>query len=104
MLVRNVERIIAYPTRDWSTYPFSRRPDLSRAENRILHQSRLLVVASAFGCLHYLPTHLHSHFDETTMSLSDVESVMDTYARAVQAGTAQQEGWSEWINIPSKIG
>lgn len=65
---------------------------------------RLLVVASAFGRLHYLPTHLHSHFDETTMSLSDVESVMDTYARAVQAGTAQQEGWPEWINIPSKIG
>jgi hypothetical protein len=40
MLVRNVKRIIAHPTRDWSTYPFSRRPRLSRAESRILHQKR----------------------------------------------------------------
>ncbi|QBD81180.1 SDR family NAD(P)-dependent oxidoreductase [Ktedonosporobacter rubrisoli] len=66
--------------------------------------SRLLVVASDFGRLSNLPVHLHHLFDETTRSLSDIENVMDTYARAVQTGTAQQEGWPEWINIPSKIG
>jgi len=66
--------------------------------------ARLLVVASAYGSLRYLPPHLHQHFNETTMSLEDVETVMDAYAQAVQAGTAEQEGWPDWINIPSKVG
>jgi carbonyl reductase 1 len=66
--------------------------------------SRLLIVASAFGSLRHLPAHLHQYFPDTTMSLQDVDIVMDAYVQAVREGTAKQEGWPDWINIPSKIG
>lgn len=66
--------------------------------------SRLLIVASAFGSLRHLPVHLHHYFPDATMSLQDVETVMDAYAQAVREGTAKREGWPDWINIPSKIG
>ena len=38
------------------------------------------------------------------MKLKDVNEVMGEYAAAVQSGTANVEGWPEWINIPSKVG
>jgi carbonyl reductase 1 len=66
--------------------------------------ARFIVVASAFGSLRYLPAHLRGRFDVSTMSLRDLEEVMDIYTRLVETGRAAQEGWPQSINIASKIG
>ena len=63
-----------------------------------------LVVASAFGSLRNLPPHLHARFDVERCSLEDIERVMDGYVAAVRGGRDREEGWPEWINVPSKIG
>jgi carbonyl reductase 1 len=65
---------------------------------------RLLVVASDFGSLRRLPAHLHERFDTDAMSLDDVDATMLAWRDAVVDGRATQEGWPEWINIPSKVG
>jgi carbonyl reductase 1 len=65
---------------------------------------RLLVVASAFGSLRELPAHLHNRFDTDAMSLDDVDATMLAWRDAVAEGRAADEGWPEWINIPSKVG
>jgi carbonyl reductase 1 len=67
-------------------------------------RGRLLVVASDFGSLRRLPAHLHERFDTDRMSLDDVDATMLAWRDAVVAGRAAQEGWPEWINIPSKVG
>ncbi|MBZ0316196.1 MAG: SDR family NAD(P)-dependent oxidoreductase [Anaerolineae bacterium] len=65
---------------------------------------RFLVVASSFGRLRHLDTRLHPKFEVSRLSLEDIEHNMDEYVAAVQSGTAVEQGWPEWINIPSKIG
>jgi carbonyl reductase 1 len=65
---------------------------------------RLLVVASDFGTLRGLPSHLHDRFDTAAMSLDDVDAVMNGWRDAVLDSTAAAEGWPDWINIPSKVG
>jgi NAD(P)-dependent dehydrogenase (short-subunit alcohol dehydrogenase family) len=65
---------------------------------------RLLVTASSFGTLGNLPAHLHPRFDTDAMSLDNLDQVMRDYAASVRSGTATEEGWPEWINIPSKVG
>lgn len=65
---------------------------------------RLLVVASDFGTLNNLPTVLHNRFDTDTISLDDVDATMLAWRDAVLDGTADAEGWPDWINIPSKVG
>lgn len=65
--------------------------------------ARYVVVASSFGSLRNLPPALQEHFEGDSLTLDDVEQVMDDYAAAVKAGTAASAGWPEWINIPSKI-
>ncbi|MGI5290015.1 SDR family NAD(P)-dependent oxidoreductase [Nonomuraea polychroma] len=65
---------------------------------------RLLVVASDFGTLRSLPAGLHERFDTDAMTLADVDTVMTAWHDAVLNGTAEQEGWPDWINIPSKVG
>ena len=66
--------------------------------------ARLVVVASSFGSLRNLDPRLHSKFDAPDLTLQDIERAMDEFAAATRAGTAQQEGWPDWINVPSKIG
>jgi carbonyl reductase 1 len=66
--------------------------------------ARVLVVASGFGTLAQLPPHLQALFDTDHLTLSQLGAVMDAYVQSVERGTAQAEGWPEWINIPSKIG
>lgn len=66
--------------------------------------ARFIVVASSFGSLRNLDPRLHSKFDASGLTLQDVEAAMDQFATAVRTGTAQQEGWPDWINVPSKIG
>jgi carbonyl reductase 1 len=65
---------------------------------------RLLVVASAFGSLRRLPSHLHARFDNDAMTLDDLDATMLAWRDAVLEGRAAREGWPEWINIPSKVG
>jgi carbonyl reductase 1 len=65
---------------------------------------RLLVVASDFGSLRRLPAHLHERFDTDAMTLDDVDATMLAWRDAVVEGHAGEEGWPDWINIPSKVG
>ena len=65
---------------------------------------RILVVASDFGSLRNLPAHLHPWFATDTMTSDDVDRTMLAWRDAVADGRAAQEGWPEWINIPSKVG
>jgi carbonyl reductase 1 len=76
-----------------------------RAFDPILRSGgRLLVVASAFGSLRRLPAHLHERFDTDAMTLDDVDATMLAWRDAVMQARATEEGWPEWINIPSKVG
>jgi carbonyl reductase 1 len=65
---------------------------------------RLLVVASDFGSLRRLPAHLRERFDTDAMTLEAVDATMLAWRDAVVEGRATQEGWPEWINVPSKVG
>jgi NAD(P)-dependent dehydrogenase (short-subunit alcohol dehydrogenase family) len=65
---------------------------------------RLLVVASTLGTLRELPAELHERFDTDTMTLDDVDATMLAWRDAVIDGRAADEGWPEFINIPSKVG
>jgi carbonyl reductase 1 len=62
---------------------------------------RLIVVASSLGTLEQLPEQLWERFDG--VSLEDVEKVVEEWRTAVHDGTAQAQGWPEWINLPSKV-
>lgn len=65
---------------------------------------RLLVVASSFGSLRRLPAALHQSFDTDAMTLDDLDAVMLAWRDAVIEGRAAEEGWPDWINVPSKVG
>jgi carbonyl reductase 1 len=65
---------------------------------------RLLVVASSLGTLNELPERLHARFDTDAMTLADVDATMLDWRDAVVAGRAAEEGWPDFINIPSKVG
>eukprot|EP00439_Symbiodinium_sp_Y106_P019973 s1849_g2.t1 len=65
---------------------------------------RLLVVASGFGTLTKLPESLHAKFDVQSSTLEDLDKVMLEYVAAVEDGKAAEEGWPDWVNIPSKVG
>jgi carbonyl reductase 1 len=71
---------------------------------RLRDNARFIVVASSFGSLRNLDPCLHARFDAPGLTLHDIEAAMDEFATATRAGTAQREGWPDWINLPSKIG
>ena len=62
---------------------------------------RMVVVASSLGVLGRLPEHLRARF---VGEPDAVNAAMDAYVEAVEAGTAEAEGWPAWVNIPSKVG
>jgi carbonyl reductase 1 len=62
-----------------------------------------IVVASAFGSLHYLPRAVHHHFDTRSMTLAELEEVLTQWVRLVEAGDAR-EGWPDDVNAVSKVG
>jgi NAD(P)-dependent dehydrogenase (short-subunit alcohol dehydrogenase family) len=66
--------------------------------------ARLIVVASGLGTLRSLPESLRSRFDTRRLDVDAIEAAMASYVAAAEAGTAEQEGWPEWVNIPSKVG
>jgi hypothetical protein len=51
--------------------------------------------------LEQLPAALWPRFDDA--SLEDVEKVVEEWRTAVHDGTATDQGWPEWINLPSKV-
>lgn len=65
--------------------------------------ARFVVVASEFGSLRHLPEPLHKRFDVSRLGLQEVEDVMDDYVSLVEDHRATEQGWPEWINIPSKV-
>ncbi|MEU5258086.1 SDR family NAD(P)-dependent oxidoreductase [Amycolatopsis sp. NPDC021455] len=62
---------------------------------------RLVVVASSLGTLGHLPEALRPRFDN--VSLDDVEKAVEDWRSAIHDGTAREQGWPEWINVPSKV-
>lgn len=66
--------------------------------------ARFVVVASSFGSLRNLDPRLHARFDSAGLTLAGIERSMDGYVEAVRNGAAKDEGWPDWINVPSKIG
>lgn len=62
---------------------------------------RLIIVASSLGTLGHLDRRLHPLFEAA--SLEEVEAVVEAWRAAVHADTAQDLGWPEWINVPSKV-
>jgi len=63
---------------------------------------RLLVVASSLGTLDHLDAELHPLFDGVT--LQQVEKAVEDWREAIHEGTAEDQGWPNWINLPSKVG
>jgi NAD(P)-dependent dehydrogenase (short-subunit alcohol dehydrogenase family) len=62
---------------------------------------RLVVVASSLGTLGHLDPRLHPPFDN--VSLADIEATVEAWRIAVHAGTAEEQGWPRWLNVPSKV-
>jgi carbonyl reductase 1 len=62
---------------------------------------RLIVVASSLGTLGHLPEALRPRFDG--VPLDDVEKAVEDWRSAIHAGTAREQGWPDWINVPSKV-
>jgi NAD(P)-dependent dehydrogenase (short-subunit alcohol dehydrogenase family) len=65
---------------------------------------RIVVVASGLGVLSNLPEPLRTRFDTRAGDPDRINLAMDAYVDAVERGAAKQEGWPEWVNIPSKVG
>jgi NAD(P)-dependent dehydrogenase (short-subunit alcohol dehydrogenase family) len=62
---------------------------------------RLIVVASSLGTLGHLDPRLHPLFDGAT--LAEVEAAVESWRTAIHDGTAEEQGWPRWINVPSKV-
>lgn len=63
---------------------------------------RLLVVASSLGTLDHLDAKLQPLFDDGR-TLDQIESAVDDWLKAIHNGTAEDQGWPHWINVPSKV-
>jgi NAD(P)-dependent dehydrogenase (short-subunit alcohol dehydrogenase family) len=63
---------------------------------------RFLVVSSAFGTLGHLDPRVRPRLDQAR-SLDDVEAVVESWRAAVHDGSAAEQGWPNWLNIPSKV-
>ncbi|WP_371785931.1 SDR family NAD(P)-dependent oxidoreductase [Streptosporangium subroseum] len=62
---------------------------------------RLIVVASSLGTLGHLNPRLRPLFDGA--SLDEVEKAVESWRAAIHAGTAGEQGWPHWLNVPSKV-
>jgi carbonyl reductase 1 len=62
---------------------------------------RLIVVASSLGTLGHLDPRLQPLFDGAT--LEQVEAAVESWRTAIHHGTAEDQGWPRWINVPSKV-
>jgi carbonyl reductase 1 len=63
---------------------------------------RLLVVASSLGRLGHLDPRIRPLYDDAR-SLDDIDHVLESWRHAVHDGTAEEQGWPHWLNVPSKV-
>ena len=61
----------------------------------------LIVVASSLGTLGHLDPRLQPLFDGAT--LEEVEAAVESWRTAIYNGTAEEQRWPRWINVPSKV-
>jgi NAD(P)-dependent dehydrogenase (short-subunit alcohol dehydrogenase family) len=62
---------------------------------------RLIVVASALGTLGHLDPVLQPLFDGVTPA--EVEQAVESWRAAIHDGTAEEQRWPRWLNVPSKV-
>jgi len=65
---------------------------------------RAIVVASGFGTLGSIEGAARAALADQTLTPGAVDKVMQDYVAAAEAGTAEDQGWPAWVNIPSKVG
>jgi carbonyl reductase 1 len=71
---------------------------------RLRAGGRLIVVASALGTLDKLDERVAGRFDAAAgESLDAVDALVEDWRRAVHDGSAEDEGYGGWLNIPSKV-
>ena len=66
-------------------------------------RGRLIIVASSLGVLSKLSPHLRGRFDAPDLTLDGLDAIVLAWRDAVRDGRAADEGWPDWINIPSKV-
>ncbi len=67
-------------------------------------EGRLIIVASGLGTLKQLGEPLRARFNTNSNDADAINRAMDGYVAAAETGTAEADGWPEWVNIPSKVG
>ena len=71
---------------------------------RIRPGGRLIIVASALGTLDKLAARVRPRFADTaTEGLDAVERLVEEWRASVKAGSAVDDGFGTWLNIPSKV-
>lgn len=71
---------------------------------RLRPGGRLIVVASALGTLDKLDPRIAERFaDAAEQDLDAVDALVGAWREAVHDGTAREEGYGAWLNIPSKV-
>ena len=69
---------------------------------RLRPGGRFLVVASSFGTLGHLDPAVRPQV-EAAVTLDDVEALVQKWRSAVLDGTAEEQGWPHWLNVPSMV-
>ncbi len=71
---------------------------------RLRRGGRLIVVASALGTLDRLDGRVARRFAAAAEEdLDAVDALVAAWRRAVHGGRAEDEGYGDWLNIPSKV-
>jgi carbonyl reductase 1 len=70
---------------------------------RLRSGGRLIIVASALGTLDKLDAQIVGRFAQAADSLDAVDALVAQWRQAVHDGQAQDEGYGNWLNIPSKV-
>jgi carbonyl reductase 1 len=63
---------------------------------------RLIVVASSLGTLDHLGAKVQPLFEDGR-TLDQIEQTVEDWRQSIHAGTETEQGWPDWINLPSKV-
>jgi carbonyl reductase 1 len=70
---------------------------------RLRPGGRLIIVASALGTLDKLDAQIVDRFADAADNLDAVDALVAQWRCAVHDGRAEDEGYGNWLNIPSKV-
>jgi carbonyl reductase 1 len=70
---------------------------------RLRPGGRLIIVASALGTLDKLDDLIVDRFARAAESLEAVDALTAQWRQAVHDGRAEDEGYGNWLNVPSKV-